>query len=99
MKRSTVQHAGQALTALSVLATAWCLARLATHSDGAPTGFGDDNPQKFHLWTTGSNFFYTFTCDPHASDVWMFRTADGTMLVLPAPPGNLPLSTNPQIGR
>ncbi len=34
----------------------------------------DDNPDKFHLWTTNSSYGYAFTYDPHAADVWLFRT-------------------------
>jgi hypothetical protein len=34
----------------------------------------DNNPDKFHLWTTNSSYGYTFTYDPHAADAWLFRT-------------------------
>ncbi|HTY86548.1 MAG TPA: hypothetical protein VMB80_03710 [Candidatus Acidoferrum sp.] len=70
------------------------MAGLPVHHLGAPTGPEDNNPQKFHLWTTGSNFSYTFTCDPHASDIWMFRTAGGNLLVSPRGPDALQVSTN-----
>jgi len=54
----------------------------------------DNNPQKFHLWSVGSSCSYTFICDPRASDVWLFRSGDGTMLVLRSPPDGRLLLTN-----
>jgi hypothetical protein len=99
MKRVHGLHAGLVFTALLVSAMAWFLVHVFVRSPSATAGLEDNNPQKFHLWTTGSNFSYTFTCDPHASDIWMFRTAGGTRLLLPTQPDNLPLSTNPWTGR
>jgi len=95
MKRNPYLCAGQVLATLLVLAMVLLLGIIARSPD-LTTDAEYNNPQKFHLWTTGPHFSYSFTCDPHASDVWMFRTAEGTMLVLPARP---PLSTNPQAGR
>jgi hypothetical protein len=54
----------------------------------------DNNPQKFHLWSTGSSFSYTFTCDPRAVDVWLFRSGGGMMFVLNPPPDWRPPLTN-----
>ena len=34
----------------------------------------DDNPDKFHLWTTNSSYGCSFIYDPHAADAWLFRT-------------------------
>ena len=31
------------------------------------------NPDKFFLWTVGTNFDYSFTYDPHAADEWRFE--------------------------
>ncbi len=40
----------------------------------------DNNPDKFYLWTTGNTYSFTYTYDPHAADLWMFRTAEGHLL-------------------
>jgi hypothetical protein len=40
----------------------------------------NNNPQKFCLWSTGTSFSYSFTCDPRASDEWLFRSGGGLML-------------------
>ncbi len=32
-----------------------------------------NNPDKFFLWGTGTNFNYSFTYDPHAADEWRFE--------------------------
>ncbi|HEV7925148.1 MAG TPA: hypothetical protein VGR14_07335 [Verrucomicrobiae bacterium] len=29
-----------------------------------------NNPDKFFLWGSSTNFHYTFTYDPHAADEW-----------------------------
>jgi len=42
------------------------------------------NPQKFYLLSTGTSFTYSFTCDPHASDAWLFGSGGGNMIG-PAP--------------
>jgi len=91
--------AGSAFAAFFVGATALFMAGISVHRHGTPIDPEDNNPQKFHLWTTGSNFSYTFTCDPHASDIWMFRTAEGTMLVLPRGPDAPPVPTNARTNR
>ena len=39
----------------------------------------DDNPNKFFLCATGREFSVRYTYDPHAADLWMFRTAEGKL--------------------
>jgi hypothetical protein len=39
----------------------------------------DDNPQNFHLRSTGTNYSYSFIDDPRAADKWLLRTADGAV--------------------
>jgi len=99
MKGKRYLPAGPLFAALFVSTMVLFLIHVSARRSVTPTGFEDNNPQKFHLWTTGSNFSYTFTCDPHASDIWMFRTAGGTMLVLPGGPDTLPVSTNSRTNR
>lgn len=91
-------YSGSAFAALFLIIVTLFLIGVPVRQPRMLTDLADNNPQKFHLWSTGSNFSCTFTCDPHASDVWMFRTAEGTMLVLPARSDQFPISTNPQIG-
>jgi hypothetical protein len=33
-----------------------------------------NNPQDFHLWSTGATYTYTFRYDPRAADVWSFKS-------------------------
>jgi len=99
MKRHLCRYAGQAFTALLALAAFLLLARISVRFPASMTGLEDDNPQKFHMWATGCSFSYTFTCDPHAADIWMFQTGGGTMLVLPPRPDTPPLPTNRWIGK
>ena len=35
-----------------------------------------NNPDKFFLWGTTTNFHYTFTYDPHAADEWRFESGN-----------------------
>ena len=37
----------------------------------------DNNPNKFYLNANGKEFSVRYTYDPHAADLWMFRTAEG----------------------
>jgi hypothetical protein len=69
--------------ALAVVIAAVWLAKLATCSMDALPRHEGDNPQQFHLWTTGSTFSYSFTYDPRKTDHWRFRT-DGGMKILTA---------------
>jgi hypothetical protein len=32
-----------------------------------------NNPDKFFLWGTSTNFKHSFTYDPHAADAWRFE--------------------------
>ncbi|HEX4121323.1 MAG TPA: hypothetical protein VH619_11950 [Verrucomicrobiae bacterium] len=32
-----------------------------------------NNPDKFYMWGTTTNFQYAFTYDPHAADGWLFE--------------------------
>jgi hypothetical protein len=34
----------------------------------------DDNPHKFHLVFTSSNYDYSITYDPRAADEWLFHS-------------------------
>ena len=48
----------------------------------APTNSGNDNPQDFYLWSTGSSFAYTFRYDPRAADVWSFKSGGHTRFIV-----------------
>jgi hypothetical protein len=98
MKCNPCLHAGPVFAGLLVLAAVWFLTRTSVRSPTTLMDLEDNNPQKFHLWTTGSTFSCAFTCDPHATDIWMFRTAGGTMLVLPPRPDIPPPPTNSWTG-
>ncbi len=94
MTRKTFVGAAAALLAVFVLAVA-CL--VSTNRDQSTQAFMrqvDNNPQKFYLWSTGSSFSYTFTCDPRAADAWLFKSGGGTMFVLRPPPDWRPPLTN-----
>jgi hypothetical protein len=64
------------LPVLWLLTAAVCLGLLAGFKLTGPARWEkpDDNPDKFYLWTTNSVYGYAFTYDPHAVDVWLFRT-------------------------
>jgi hypothetical protein len=47
-----------------------------SHFDAPPEAWVlklTNNPDKFFLWGTTTNFTYTFTYDPHAADEWRFE--------------------------
>jgi hypothetical protein len=93
MENKTFVSAAAMLLAVFVFA----VARFLSTRDGQPALPRiqvDNNPQKFYLWSTGSSFAYTFTCDPRAVDVWLFRSAGGTMFVLRPQPEWRRSSTN-----
>jgi hypothetical protein len=46
-----------------------------------------NNPDKFFLWGTTSNFNYGFTYDPHAADEWRFEHGVFPVSLLPATNG------------
>ena len=62
----------------------WAVAALAIMNLAAPRRMRveppNNNPQKFYLWSTGASVSHSFTYDPHAADVWLFRSGGGTML-------------------
>ena len=47
------------------------------HAGTTKVKAADDNPNKFYLSRTGKEFSVRYTYDPHAADLWMFRTAEG----------------------
>jgi hypothetical protein len=59
----------------------------------APTSnVNDVNPNRFYLYATGKEFSVRYTYDPHAADLWMFRTAEGHLVVNESEPetGSIP---------
>ena len=63
-------------------------------SSRIPESHEHNNPQKFYLCSTGSSFSYTFTCDPRAADLWLFRSGGGTMFTFQPPTSGLQSPTN-----
>jgi hypothetical protein len=47
------------------------------HTGAAGSRMENDNPNKFYLYATGKEFLVRYTYDPHAADLWIFRTAEG----------------------
>lgn len=41
----------------------------------------DMNPNKFYLHESGKGYSIRYTYDPHAADLWMFRTAEGHLMI------------------
>ncbi len=78
----------------ALLVTAWLLSGTYPRPITVPYIREEDNPQKFHLWTTGASFSYAFTYDPRASDVWMFNSAGGAMPFQQFAPGSFQLSSH-----
>jgi len=54
---------------------------LYRHTGSPGARANDDNPNKFYLFATGKEFSMSYTYDPHAADLWMFRTAEGHLMV------------------
>ena len=77
--------AGCFLVAVSVAAGINLGRRLAALPPARADAF-DNNPQKFRLSRQGRVVSSTFNCDPRASDVWLFRSADGLMTGTQAAP-------------
>jgi hypothetical protein len=47
--------------------------------DRQPDELLDDNPQRFQLHSTGTNYSSTFIDDPRAADKWILKTANGAV--------------------
>jgi hypothetical protein len=50
---------------------------LRAHTGAVRTRVENDNPNRFYRYATGKEFSIRYTYDPHAADLWMFRTAEG----------------------
>jgi hypothetical protein len=65
------------------LAAVIILSHVTTNSPQPVTFFKlkgkDRNPDAFYLCASGGVFSCGFIYDPHASDDWMFKTAEGSM--------------------
>jgi hypothetical protein len=95
MRRKAFAGAAAALLAVFMLAPTCFVGRHHSQSNQPLMSQMDNNPQKFHLWSTGSSFSYTFTCDPRAADTWLFKSGGGTMFVLRSPADSgLPLTNH-----
>src|SRR5260221_14033800 len=94
MKCKMCLYAGCIIATLSLLTAIMFSSREVFRSRRHPESHENNNPQKFYLWSTGSSFSYTFTCDPRAADGWLFRSGGGTMFVFQPPTGMLQSRTN-----
>ena len=59
-----------ALVAAGLLIAALNFSRI---NKAVPAKSANDNPGKFHLWTTDSSCEHTFIYDPRGLDQWMFH--------------------------
>lgn len=85
---------GCLLIGLLILTSALLLGQWRPPSVGVLPVPQTNNPQKFYLWSTGAAFSHTFTYDHRATDIWLFRSAGGTMFNLHFAPITAPPATN-----
>lgn len=79
MKRNLYGRINLALMLFVVMTLALTLAlpgRFQTRA-GPPAINGGSNPNYFFVWGTKASWQYTFTYDPHAADVWLFKSGGG----------------------
>ncbi len=94
MKHDRFAQAGYVVAAILICAGAWAVFNGLLQSIPVPARREDNNPQHFYLSSTGSAYSYTFTCDPRATDGWLFASGGGTMFVLHLPPDTFGSATN-----